>query len=95
VELASNPDIELKLTMMHARDDWEIPWRQGRASWDRVLDRASNGSIGFSRNLDQEEWKSADGKKQLRWERLRHGGHNRIPTSEHAKLALLKLMEGD
>ncbi|KAL6243771.1 hypothetical protein RBB50_009205 [Rhinocladiella similis] len=94
-ELAANSDVELRLTMLHARDDWEIPWRQGRASWDRVLQVASKGDIGFSRNLDHEEWKSADGKKQLQWERLRHGGHNKIPTSEHAKLILMSLIDSE
>lgn len=95
VELVRHPDVQLDLTMMHARDDWEIPWRQGRTSWDRVLDAATNGGVDFVRNLDEEEWKSPDGKKHLRWQRLRHGGHNRIPTSEHAKLAFLRLIDGD
>ncbi|KAJ9633831.1 hypothetical protein H2204_006616 [Knufia peltigerae] len=94
-ELGANPDVQLRLTMLHARDDWEIPWRQGRASWDRVLQVASKGDIDFSRNLDHEEWKSADGKKQFQWERLRHGGHNKIPTSEHAKLILMRLIDGE
>lgn len=95
VEVAQSPDVRLDLTMMHARDDWEIPWREGRASWDGVLSAATNGSINFPRDLDREEWKSPDGKKHLRWERLRHGGHNRIPTSEQAKLAIMKLVEED
>ncbi|KAI1613570.1 Alpha/Beta hydrolase protein [Exophiala viscosa] len=95
VDLAQKPDVKLDLTMMHARDDLEIPWRQGRTSWDRVLDAATNGTIDFDRNLDDEEWKSPDGKKRLRWQRLRHGGHNKIPVSEHAKLVFLGLIEGD
>jgi pimeloyl-ACP methyl ester carboxylesterase len=95
VEMAQSPDVRLDLTMMHARDDWEIPWQQGRLSWDRVLEAASKGEVDFPRNLDIEEWKSPDGKKHLRWERLRHGGHNKIPTSEHAKMVMLRLIQGD
>ncbi|EXJ79424.1 hypothetical protein A1O3_08926 [Capronia epimyces CBS 606.96] len=93
VELVENTSVRLELVMMHARDDWEIPWREGRASWDRVLHAASKGEIVFDRNLDLEEWRSADGQKHLRWERVRHGGHNRVVSSEHAKLALLRLIE--
>lgn len=92
-ELVKGPDVQLDLVMMHARNDWEIPWKEGRANWDRVLDAASDGKVGFARDLDREEWKSMDGKKRLQWERVRHGGHNRIQTSEQAKLAILRLLE--
>lgn len=93
VDLVVNPAVHLDLVMMHARDDWEIPWREGRAGWDRVLQAASQDQIGFARNLDAEEWRSDDGGKHLRWERVRHGGHNRVVSSEHAKLAILRLIE--
>ncbi|KAG9785229.1 hypothetical protein KCU88_g2505, partial [Aureobasidium melanogenum] len=95
VELVQDAAVQLKLVMMHARDDWEIPWREGRASWDQVLEVATEGEVSFARDLDLEEWKDIDGKKHLRWERVRHGGHNRVVTSEHAKLAILRLLEED
>ncbi|KIX06690.1 uncharacterized protein Z518_04666 [Rhinocladiella mackenziei CBS 650.93] len=95
VDLVQNPEVRLDLTMMHARDDWEIPWYEGRAHWDKVLIAASGDQIELTRNLDHEEWKSEDGKKRLRWEMIRHGGHNRIQTSEQAKLAILRLLEDD
>lgn len=96
VELVSNPAIELDLTMIHARDDWEIPWNEGRKNWERMLDAATSSAgveIDFSRDRDFESWMSADKKKKLRWERVRHGGHNMIPTSEHARLAILRLLD--
>jgi pimeloyl-ACP methyl ester carboxylesterase len=96
VELVSNPGIELDLTMIHARDDWEIPWNEGRKSWERVLDAATSSAgvdIEFSRDRDLELWASVDGKKKLRWQRVSHGGHNRIPTSEHARLAIMRLLK--
>lgn len=90
VALVGNPEVKLDLIMLHARDDWEIPWIEGRASWDRAIDAASQGKIDWARNLNFEEWQSGDGSKKMRWERVSHGGHNRIPTSEHAKLAILR-----
>lgn len=96
VELVSNPAIELDLTIVHARDDWEIPWNEGRKNWDHVLDAATSSAgakIDFSRDRDSESWMSPDAKKKLRWQRVRHGGHNRIPTSEHAKLTIMRLFE--
>lgn len=96
VDLVSSPAIDLDLTMIHARDDWEIPWNEGRKSWERVLDAATSSAgvkIDFSRDRDLESWVSVDEKKKLRWQRVRHGGHNRIPTSEHARLAIMRLLE--
>jgi pimeloyl-ACP methyl ester carboxylesterase len=93
VELASIPEVQLKLTMLHARNDVEIPWEEGRANWDRLLEAATNGKIEFARNLNHEEYQSEDGTKHLRWERVRYGGHNRIQTSEQVRLGILRLIE--
>ncbi|KIW94591.1 uncharacterized protein Z519_04567 [Cladophialophora bantiana CBS 173.52] len=95
VELAQTPEVELNLVMLHARNDYEIPWREGRANWEYTLDAASGGKIDFARNLDGEEWRSEDGRKRMRWERVRHGGHNRIQTSEQVRLAILRLIEDE
>ncbi|EXJ96171.1 hypothetical protein A1O1_01297 [Capronia coronata CBS 617.96] len=93
VDLVQNPAVQLDLVMMHARDDWEIPWREARAGWDRVLHAALKDQVDFPRNLDLEEWQSDDGRKRLRWERVRHGGHNRVVSSEHAKLSIMRLID--
>jgi pimeloyl-ACP methyl ester carboxylesterase len=95
VELAKTPDVQLNLAMLHARNDHEIPWLEGRANWDHLLAAASNDKIEFTRDLDHEEFKSEDGKKRLWWERVRHGGHNRIQTSEQVRLCILRLVEGE
>ena len=95
VEIASTPALRLNLVMIHARNDVEIPWREGRANWDNVLKAASGGKIDIERSYDNEEFTSEDGSKRLRWERVRHGGHNRIQTSEQARLGLLRLIEGE
>jgi pimeloyl-ACP methyl ester carboxylesterase len=95
VTMASVPEIRLNLAMLHARNDFEIPWEEGRANWDRLVTSATNGKIDFPRNLDHEEFHSEDGKKNLRWERVRHGGHNRIQTSEQVRLGILRLIDGE
>ena len=95
VELGSNPEVKLNLVMLHARNDFEIPWQEGRANWDHVLTAASNGEIDLDRNLDHEEFKSEHDRKHLRWERVRHGGHNRIQTSEQVRLSILRLLEDE
>ncbi|OCT46070.1 hypothetical protein CLCR_00472 [Cladophialophora carrionii] len=94
-ELAQTPGVQLNLVMLHARNDYEIPWQEGRANWDHVLAAASNGKTDFTRDLNHEEFKSEDGSKHLRWERVRHGGHNRIQTSEQVRLSILRLVEGE
>jgi len=100
VELAQSADVDLDLTIMHAEDDWDIPWQEGRRNWNavanavRIPDVSMMTTSNESRSLDRDEWISKDGKKRLRWERVKYGGHNRIPTSEQAKLALLRLIEG-
>ena len=95
VALGNTPGTQLNLVMLHSRDDFEIPWQEGRRNWDLALAASSNDKLDFPRNLDREEWESDDGTKHLRWERVRHGGHNRIQTSEQVRLALLRLIEGN
>jgi len=95
VELGEASGVQLNLVMLHARNDHEIPWQEGRRNWDSALDAASDGKVDFPRNLDHEEFISGDGQKHLRWERVRHGGHNRIQTSEQVRLAILRLLEGE
>lgn len=95
VELAKDPDVELDLVMLHARNDWEIPWEEGRMNWDGALFAATGGSVKFKRSFVREEWTSKDGKKHLVWQRIQYGGHNRIQTSEHLRLAVLRLIWSD
>jgi alpha-beta hydrolase superfamily lysophospholipase len=119
VEMVKSEETRLNLVMLHARNDFEIPWEEGRANWDRVLEAAKGdmpagindtpsidevasegraekgGKVGVVRDLDNESFESRDGKKRLRWERVRHGGHNRIQTSEQVRLAVLRVVEGD
>lgn len=98
-ELVVRPNEALDVTIMHAADDWEIPSREGYANW-RMLKEAVNGTGTFSDTQDNifhpeftNVWESDDGLKRVKWQKVRHGGHNRIPTSEHVKLALYDILD--
>lgn len=92
-------DLTLDVTMMHARDDWEIPYREGFANW-QIVEKLVNGTGTFSSTHDDlmhpeftKSWESDGKSKRVRWQKVRHGGHNRIPTSEHLKVALMDILE--
>lgn len=98
-DLVRQPGTKFDVTMMHAKDDWEIPYREGYMNW-LAIEEAANGTGTFtstSKDLMHPEWtktwKSTDGLKTVRWDKVRHGGHNRIPTSEHVKLVLYDILE--
>ena len=106
VELIRAPDVSLDLTIMHARDDWEIPWREGRGNWDAVIDGVGQKEI-YEEAINEEretiqyqEWDgggNVDGRslKKVRWERVERGGHNKVTVSEQMKLAVLRVLDGD
>lgn len=86
---------------MHARDDWEIPYREGYRNWLAVQE-AANGTGIFSSTHDEvshpeftKSWQSEDGSKRVKWQKVRHGNHNRIPTSEHVKLVLYDILDDE
>lgn len=97
--LISTPG-KVDLTVVHARDDWEIPWRQGREVWESVLlATKAEGNLVVRRGraeLDEHEvrvWQSDDGEKRVRWERVRWGGHNRVATGGEVTMAILRAFE--
>lgn len=98
-DLLRQSGTKFDVTMMHAKDDWEIPYREGYMNW-LAVEEVANGTGTFtstSKDLMHPEWtktwKSTDGLKTVRWDKVRHGGHNRIPTSEHVKLVLYDILE--
>ena len=98
-EMIKQKDLKLDVTIMHAKDDWEIPYREGYVNW-MAMQEAADGIGTFSATHDDpmhpeftRKWTSEDGLKRVRWDKVRHGGHNRIPTSEHVKLILCDILE--
>ena len=94
----------LNLTLMHARDDWEIPWREGRSNWNAAMlatEGAGEVTVLHGRAEDGEleirEWQGEaemGGRKTVRWERILSGGHNHVARSEQAALAVLRILGG-
>lgn len=100
-DLVRQENIPLNINIMHARDDWEIPYREGYMNWLAVQE-AANGTGIFSSTHDDiyhpeftKLWRSDDGSKTVKWQKVRHGHHNRIPTSEHVKLVLYDILDDE
>lgn len=99
VEMVTQPNLSLDLTMMHAADDWEIPYREGHHNWELIA-AVVNGTGQMVKSHDEvshpdfvNTWTSDDGRKKVRFEKVRHGGHNKIPTSEHLKDVLHDIID--
>lgn len=100
-DLVKQEDLPLDITIMHARDDWEIPYREGYMNWLAVV-QAANGTGSLSSTHDDvyhpeftKMWQNDDGSKKVKWQKIRHGNHNRIPASEHVKLTMYDILDND
>jgi pimeloyl-ACP methyl ester carboxylesterase len=107
-DLISHPNSasSLDLTILHAEDDWEIPWREGFGNWEAVIVAAKSTTQGRGFILVDEcaqeklqageyagdtIWTDGD-RKWVRWQRARRGGHNRLAASNHAGLAIRRVL---
>lgn len=102
VELARAPDVPLDLTIMHAKDDWEIMWGNGRANWEAILEAVGEKEV-YAEKIKTGEmswtklmWNGGgdSGNKVVRWELMERGGHNRLTSSEQGKLAVWGAIDG-
>lgn len=101
-ELVRAPDIPLDLTIVHAKDDWEIMWGNGKGNWEAVLDAVGAKEVYAEKiKTGEESWAKLrwdgggeQGTKVIRWELLEHGGHNRLTMSEQGKLAVWQAIDG-
>jgi pimeloyl-ACP methyl ester carboxylesterase len=107
-DLISHPNSapSLDLTILHAEDDCEIPWREGFGNWEAVIMAAKSTTQGrgfilvdecAQEKLQTGEYAGdtiwTDGsRKWVRWQRARHGGHNRLAASNHAGLAVRRVL---
>ncbi|PYI06536.1 alpha/beta-hydrolase [Aspergillus sclerotiicarbonarius CBS 121057] len=99
-------DKGLDLFIIHAANDVEIPWQEGRRVWaaatgENVQDapgkiihskKAANGPNEVQIWENQSK-KNAAVVKRVRWERVSHGGHNRVATFSVAALSVLRAFE--
>jgi pimeloyl-ACP methyl ester carboxylesterase len=103
-----NASSALDLTILHAEDDWEIPWREGYGNWKSAIAAAKSTQEGrgfiLVDELAQEKLQNGEypgdtiwtdgNQKWVRWERARHGGHNQLAASNHAGLAVRRVLQG-
>lgn len=101
-EVVRAPDVPLDLTIVHAKDDWEIMWGNGKGNWEAVLDAVGAKDVYAEKiKTGEESWNKLrwdgggdQGTKVVRWELLEHGGHNRLTMSEQGKLAIWEAIDG-
>lgn len=102
VDLVRAPDVPLDLTILHAKNDWEIMWGNGKGNWEAILDAVGEREV-YTKKIENGEmsWSSLKydgggdvGKKVVRWHLLERGGHNRLTSSEQGKLAVWGAIDG-
>ncbi|KAF3483965.1 uncharacterized protein GIQ15_03289 [Arthroderma uncinatum] len=93
------------LTIIHAANDRDIPWREGKSVWDAATGGPNAADLGvLTHNHTSEDgviqsyvWERNDGPgkalKRVRWERVRYGGHNEIGTLNSVAVAVLRLLD--
>ncbi|KAL3465523.1 Alpha/Beta hydrolase protein [Aspergillus heterothallicus] len=97
----------LDLAIIHAKNDVEIPWYEGRRVWAAATGEGRKDVPGVltveKRDVNNPAsevmiWENRSGKetdavKRVRWERVAYGGHNRLATFSSAALAVLRAFE--
>ncbi|BAE59264.1 unnamed protein product [Aspergillus oryzae RIB40] len=99
-------DKGLDLTIVHAYNDAEIPWYEGRRVWVAATgenDKDAPGRLVHEKKDSKSQnevliWENRSSKnagvvKSVRWERVPYGGHNRVATFSVAALAVLRAFE--
>ncbi|EON62560.1 hypothetical protein W97_01784 [Coniosporium apollinis CBS 100218] len=96
----------LRLHILHARNDFDIPWRQGSDLFFTAANASSAADGGVTKAEFEERkevvekgeggrtevWKFGEGSTVI-FEFLRHGGHNRVVTYSPVALAALRAFE--
>ncbi|KAF7718032.1 Monoacylglycerol lipase [Penicillium ucsense] len=99
---------DVDLTIVHAKNDIEIPWREGRRVWTAAtgentgkehgrvvsaIDTASGSQIEIWENRIASSSQGLEATKKVRWERVQYGGHNKVASFSIAGLAALRSFE--
>ncbi|GAQ37572.1 hypothetical protein AtubIFM55763_000414 [Aspergillus tubingensis] len=96
----------LDLFIIHAANDVEIPWQEGRRVWIAATGEDIPGGPGRIVHERKDSngpnevqiWENQSTKdnavvKRVRWERVSHGGHNRVATFSVAALSVMRAFE--
>ncbi|EZF35541.1 hypothetical protein H101_00922 [Trichophyton interdigitale H6] len=101
----NHESLPFDLTIIHAINDRDIPWREGKSVWDAATGGEMAVELGsFTHNHTSEDgviqstvWERMDepskALKRVRWERVRYGGHNEVGTLNTVAVALLRLLD--
>ena len=73
-ELVAAPEVEVNVTLLHPKNDGEIPWQEGWENWQAIT-TAANSSGTLEGGADGEGdagverlvWESADKRKRATW----------------------------
>ncbi|KAJ5580675.1 hypothetical protein N7450_006976 [Penicillium hetheringtonii] len=99
---------DLDLTIVHALNDFEIPWYEGRRVWiaatgEEVKDAPGalvHEEIEDGRSREIKVWenkitgeKGKEVLKRVRWERVLYGGHNNVAQFSIAGMAVMRAFE--
>ncbi|EFW17857.1 hypothetical protein D8B26_004809 [Coccidioides posadasii str. Silveira] len=100
---AEHDDKNFHLTIMHAANDPDIPWREGKRAWEAAVggeDAAKLGtfteqSISSDNTTEVKTWERrvGSGLKRVRWQKVRYGGHNEIASLSPAAVAVMKVFD--
>lgn len=97
------PELDFTLTVLHAKNDHDIPWREGNRAWAAAVGGSKASHYGkFVEESASEDgaevkvWERKVGSKikKVRWERVRYGMHNEIASLSPAAIALARLFDG-
>ncbi|GKZ36853.1 hypothetical protein AbraIFM66950_008086 [Aspergillus brasiliensis] len=96
----------LDLFIIHAANDVEIPWQEGRRVWVAATGEHIPGAPGrivherkdTNGPNEVQIWENQSTKdnavvKRVRWERVSYGGHNRVATFSVAALSVMRAFE--
>ncbi|KAL2369227.1 hypothetical protein RJZ57_006376 [Blastomyces gilchristii] len=96
------------LTVVHAVNDFEIPWRNGQALYDTIIGGSNAHTLGkyvheytsddevVQMKVWEKEFITQHGEKRVkrvRWERVRYGGHNEVAATGSATLSIMRIFE--
>ncbi|WEW59283.1 alpha/beta hydrolase family protein [Emydomyces testavorans] len=94
---------DFNLIILHAANDPDIPWHEGKRTWDAAVGGEKATQLGnfievsaSSDNVTEVKvWERRVGSalKRVRWEKVRYGGHNKIASLSLAAVAVMRVFD--
>ncbi|KAL1961021.1 hypothetical protein VTO42DRAFT_4909 [Malbranchea cinnamomea] len=99
-------DRDLDVTVFHAVNDYDIPWREGWRTFEAAIGGPKAAELGSfpyhfvsdDRAREVKVWErtgpDGNGRKRITWQKVKYGGHNEIAAQPPAALAVKRAFEG-